>query len=49
MYLNGRGGWNANGPESVGVATTSTELSLDAFTVEAIRLPNGEELDIARD
>jgi hypothetical protein len=48
MYRTGRGGWDANGPDSAGAAAAA-EIDLDSLSVQAIRLPDGEELHIVRD
>ncbi len=51
LYRVGRGGWDGNGPDALGtrLAETTAAGNLDRLVLQAIELPNGELIAVAKD
>lgn len=51
LHRVGRGGWDGNGPDAFGnrLAQPTAAGNLDRLTLQAIELPNGELIGVAKD
>jgi hypothetical protein len=51
LYRVGRGGWDGNGPDALGarLAETTAAGDLDRLVLQAVELPNGELIGVAKD